>query len=119
MKIQFASTQPMKKWKYPGPSVTLTVSVTGSRDLKYQWIKANGDKLKLPHCRGDDTNKLCITAFSHEHIGEYKCKVSNEFGHQTSDVVKLKGINKYNVMDVIENEVAISMMFSIYLQSFC
>ena len=71
------------------------VSATGPGKLSYHWIKdeeaiTNDSLLNFV---GFNTTTLCITSFSPEHEGSYKCVVKNEYDLLESNTADLKGEN--------------------------
>ena len=71
---------PQPQCKIYGDEVIFSVAAIGAGTLVYQWMKDEevvlGDKLHSYH--GEDTPTLCITPFSPEHEGTYKCVIKNE-----------------------------------------
>ena len=81
----FPDTEQRKK------SLSVSVSAVGEGILSYHWMKdgiAFFDE-NLSNCRGADTHTLCITSFTDEHEGEYKCVVSNAGGSVESKTIDL------------------------------
>ena len=86
------SKQPKMKKGIFGEKVTLTVSVTGPGNIKYQWSKKNNTDGTYTDFigQGSQTSSLCFHSFAKEHIGDYKCVVSNEYDIIESDIICLK-----------------------------
>ena len=74
-------------------SLSLNVSANGEGTLSYQWIKDGVAffEEELSNCTGADTRMLCITSFTEDHEGEYKCVVSNAGGSVESKTIELIG----------------------------
>ena len=77
--------------------MTLSVSATGPGTLFYQWMK-DGQAIindKNSNCTGVSTPELHISSFSSEHVGVYKCQVSNDYDAKDSNDAELTGIASY------------------------
>lgn len=81
-----------------GENVTLTITVTGPGHIKYQWYKKNSNDGNYSKCigQGSQTSSLCFNSFSEEHIGDYRCVVSNEYDEMKSDIICLKSRFHYH-----------------------
>ena len=85
---------PQSQSKTHGDEVTLSVSIEGPDALSYQWIKDDiliADDSALANLTGVTTDTLHISSLLPEHVGSYKCLVSNQSGSLESDAAELTG----------------------------
>lgn len=60
-----------------GRNVTLTCNASGADNLKYQWIRMDGESIPL-QATGADTNILTIYSVTVSDSGKYMCMVSSD-----------------------------------------
>ena len=88
---------PKDQSKVYGEEVTLSVSTTDVGALTYQWIKdENIIESSKFNGVGARTSTLYIGSFLPEHVGNYKCCVSNDVGSVESNCAQIKG--NYNII---------------------
>ena len=68
----------------------MSVSATGPGTLSYQWMK-DGNAIDDEGYTGATTADLQTSSFSSEHVGGYKCRVSNENDSVCSSSAELTG----------------------------
>ena len=83
--------QPQSQDAVPyGGETTISVTVTNSGTMKYEWRK-DEDIISLPNCEGMDTPNLHISFFSSKYEGNYHCIVTNNTGERVeSEPTKLQ-----------------------------
>ena len=73
-----------------GEEVTLSVAIINSGTLSYQWVK-DEKNIESDKFDGNLTSTLKIKSFTPEHVGSYKCRVSNEAGSVDSKCGHIRG----------------------------
>jgi sugar lactone lactonase YvrE len=71
-------SQPVSVSAYPGEAVGFTIKASGAPPLAYQWF-FNGATLP-----GMTNTALSIASVQYSHAGDYRCRVTNDYGSMLS-----------------------------------
>ncbi len=76
--------QPAPQITCPGGTVSFSVAASGSAPLAFRWQKGGVDLVEGGAFTGTHTAVLGIAGAQPEHVGDYRCVVSNSAGSATS-----------------------------------
>lgn len=111
------TNQPASKGVTVGGSVTMTVSVSNTTALTYQWFHVTNSSSTnaLP---SSNTNSLKLTGITTNNAGDYFVTVSNVAGVVTSDVATVTILNPPTIItDLLSTNVAATSNFTLTVEA--
>jgi sugar lactone lactonase YvrE len=102
---------PADQISFPGASVQLRASASGTTPLLFQWLKNGTNLIDGGHVAGSTTPTLGLEPFSAVDVGQYSVVVSNTLGAVTSSLATLSigapgaavSVFGFNLDVVVEN----------------